>query len=194
MDWLGTSDDVLETVELAVIKVEATVPVTDPTYGGAVILDPRHYGGPGGSGIGQVIRGGYHVRTILSAGPEEENSIPKHFDIFGFDPRGVNNSRPILTCFRNRLDAAAWSIAEDAHGMIDTSDNSCDNLWASKRALAEGCSKKAAEEGIAKYMATASVARDIVEIFERHGEWREAEARRLLSDPSSLTVPSKTPR
>lgn len=35
-------------------------------------------------------------------------------------------------------------------------------------------------QGIAKHMATASVARDIVEIFERHGEWRADEAKRLL--------------
>lgn len=67
MDWTGTSEQADQTVELALIKVEATVPVTDKTYGGAVVLNP---GGPGGSGIGQVIRGGYHVRTLLSAGPD----------------------------------------------------------------------------------------------------------------------------
>lgn len=67
MDWTGTSEQADKTVELAVIKVEATVPVTDPSYGGAVVLNP---GGPGGSGIGQVIRGGHHVRTLLSAGPD----------------------------------------------------------------------------------------------------------------------------
>ena len=30
-------------------------------------------------------------------------------------------------------------------------------------------------------MSTANVARDIIEIFERHGQWREKEATRLLS-------------
>jgi hypothetical protein len=40
MDWTGTSEEASKTVEIAVIKVEATVPVTDPTYGGAVVLNP----------------------------------------------------------------------------------------------------------------------------------------------------------
>jgi hypothetical protein len=40
MDWLGTSEEAAKTVELAVVKAEATVPVTDPTYGGAVVLNP----------------------------------------------------------------------------------------------------------------------------------------------------------
>lgn len=40
MDWQGTSDEASKTVEIAVIKVEATVPVTDSTYGGAVVLNP----------------------------------------------------------------------------------------------------------------------------------------------------------
>jgi hypothetical protein len=43
MDWHGTSDEASKTVEIAVIKVEATVPVTDPTYGGAVVLNPGEF-------------------------------------------------------------------------------------------------------------------------------------------------------
>lgn len=71
MDWTGTSDEANKTVELAVIKVEATVSVIDPSYGGAVVLNP---GGPGGSGIGQVLRGGHYVRTLLSAGPDADEA------------------------------------------------------------------------------------------------------------------------
>ncbi|KAK5125923.1 hypothetical protein LTR85_011278 [Meristemomyces frigidus] len=186
MDWTGTSNEADKTVDLAVIKVEATVPITDPTYGGAVVLNP---GGPGGSGIGQVLRGGFDVRTILSAGPETDDKDAKHFDIISFDPRGVNNTRPQLSCFPNHLEAAAHTLEEQAFGMIDTSDTSFDNLWASKRAIAEGCSKRAAEKGIGKHMSTVPVARDIVEIFERHGEWRAAEAQRLLR-----SMPADIPR
>jgi len=40
MDWQGTSAEAEKTVELAVVKAEATVPVTDPTYGGPVVLNP----------------------------------------------------------------------------------------------------------------------------------------------------------
>ena len=40
MDWQNTSDEAFKTVELAVIKLEATVRVVDPTYGGAVVLNP----------------------------------------------------------------------------------------------------------------------------------------------------------
>lgn len=40
MDWQMTSSEASKTVELAVIKVEATVPITDDTYGGAVVLNP----------------------------------------------------------------------------------------------------------------------------------------------------------
>ena len=40
MDWQGDSTEANQTVEVAVIKVEAIVPVTDPSYGGAVVLNP----------------------------------------------------------------------------------------------------------------------------------------------------------
>lgn len=117
----------------------------------------------------------------------------------------MNNTRPFLTCFPDHIAAAAWAIEDDARGPMDTSDVAFDNMWASRRALVEGCSKRVAEEvsfpnehelcrtlillqGIAKHIDTAPVARDIIEIFERHGEWREQEALRLLASPSITSV------
>ncbi|GAB7366216.1 hypothetical protein MBLNU230_g7775t1 [Neophaeotheca triangularis] len=108
MDWQGTTPEAEKNVEIAVVKLEATVPVTDPTYGGAVVFNP---GGPGGSGVGQVLRDGLNFRTVLSAGPNANSETAK---------------------------------------------------------------------GIAKHVSTAAVARDVVEIFERHGQWRQAEAERLM--------------
>ncbi len=40
-------------------------------------------------------------------------------------------------------------------------------------------------------MSTAPVARDIIEIFERHGQWRDAEARRLVSLDTTLSSAEK---
>lgn len=51
----------------------------------------------------------------------------------------------MLNCFPNHLEASTYALEQDAQGMIDSSDTSFDNLWASERALAEGCSKRAAK-------------------------------------------------
>ncbi|KAJ8606171.1 hypothetical protein MRB53_041178 [Persea americana] len=181
MDWQGTTRQSQVTVELALIKLEATVPITHQTYGGIVVLNP---GGPGGSGVGQVLRGGHAVRTILSAGPEQNNHLAKNFDIIGFDPRGVNNTTPMLSCFADDIEAGKWESEKHAIGYIGDTDTSFDQLWTRMRAFGDSCSTRAAEHGFGYHMSTTSVARDIVEIFERHGQWREAETERLLKTTS----------
>ena len=70
----------------------------------------------------------------------------QNFDIIGFDPRGINNTRPLLACFPDHLAAAAHAIEESAYGWPDTSSVAFDNLWAMKRAFSEGCSERAAKE------------------------------------------------
>lgn len=49
MDWQNVSDNRI--VSIAFVKLEATVPVTDPTYGGAIVLNP------GNSPIESAFRG-----------------------------------------------------------------------------------------------------------------------------------------
>src|SRR6266498_2052468 len=73
------------TISLAVVRL----PATDPAHRiGSLFLNP---GGPGGSG----------VDFTLFAGPYLYNeSVRAHFDLVGFDPRGVIRSTA-LRCFGN---------------------------------------------------------------------------------------------
>lgn len=139
MDWRHNSTEANRTVELAVIKLEATVSVTDPSYGGAVFVNP---GGPGGSGVEQVLNGGHAIRSILSAGPEADVLSAKNFDIISFDPRGVNNTRPIVSCFPDRLGATVWDLEKYAEGFIGDTTAAFDNLWARYQGFAAGCSER----------------------------------------------------
>ncbi|THW33153.1 hypothetical protein D6C77_04166 [Aureobasidium pullulans] len=178
MDWTAEEGSENRTVEIAVIKVPATVPVTDSRYGGAVILNP---GGPGGSGVNLVLKEGKHTRTIISAGPDASNETAKHFDVISFDPRGVNNTRPIFHCFPDHIERLIFEKELNAYGVPGSSNTAFTNHWTRIRTLADSCSKRAVEAGIGEHMSTSSVARDIIEIVERHGEWREQEARRLFT-------------
>ena len=194
LDWTDLNDS--RTVELAVIRVPATVPITDPRYGGAVIINP---GGPGGSGVLLALKAGQSIQTIISAGSDTASAeSSKHFDIISFDPRGVNNTTPSFTCFPDYIKATTYGLENTATGLFDSSDASYDVLWAKIRAMASGCSKRSVDSGIGEFMTTASVSRDIIEIVERHGQWREKEARKALF-PASLTgrwskqSPLKTP-
>lgn len=193
MDWTVPPEEDIRTVEIAVIRIPATVEVTHPNYGGAIIINP---GGPGGSGVGTVLRDGKDLRTLVSAATNSTAADARHFDILSFDPRGVNNSTPYFTCFPDMLQMHAFHLEAAASSALNSSDAAFGLEWARMRALAGTCSERAAEAGIGEFMTTASVARDIIEIAERHGEWREAEALRLLDESRSTVsdVPHVSPR
>lgn len=90
---------------------------------------------------------------------------------------------------------------------MDSSDIAFHNMWAFTRAEAESCSQRAVEnvspqfnmmipelttsQGIGMHMNTAPVATDIIEIFERHGEWREAKAARLVKTMGATSETEK---
>ncbi|KAI5257360.1 hypothetical protein E4T42_00994 [Aureobasidium subglaciale] len=175
LDWLNEDETDNRTVGIAIIKVPAVVPVTDSRYGGAIVLNP---GGPGGSGINLVHREGKEIQTIVSAGPDADNKTAKFFDIISFDPRGVNNTQPTFQCFPDFIERLTFEKELEAYGAPGSSNVAFSNLWARVRTHADSCSKRAIESGIGEYMSTTSVARDIIEIFEKHGEWREKEAQK----------------
>ena len=100
-------------------------------------------------------------------------SSSKYFDLISFDPRGVNNTTPHLPCFSDSLSYDVWRHQEEADGIDHTSDVSLTLAWARAKALMETCAQ---DNEISKHMNTVPVARDIVEIIERHGEWRGKQA------------------
>lgn len=171
MDWWnGTTN---ATISLAVIKKPAVVPVTHPQYGGATLFNP---GGPGGSGVGFLVGAAERLRAII------DSEDGKYFDLISFDPRGIGESTPTVQCFDDSFKDFIWSLRMAEQGVFSASDAALGRIWSMTLARGQSCSLPYAEgdEDIKKYVSTASAARDMLEIVERHGEWREKEAKRIL--------------
>ncbi|KAI7332182.1 hypothetical protein KC315_g4770 [Hortaea werneckii] len=170
MDWWnGTTN---ATVGLAVIRLPAEVPVTDPRYGGAVLINP---GGPGGSGVSLAMSSGSRIQETIGG--------EKVFDIISFDPRGVGDTTPALQCVESLQYDHSWMVRVMEEGVFEASDASLGRLWSMSTARSKSCAIPLpdGEPDIRKYVTTASVARDMLEIVERHGDWREKEAKRVLN-------------
>ncbi|KAJ5187880.1 hypothetical protein N7449_010874 [Penicillium cf. viridicatum] len=183
MDYQRT-DGKGRTFALAVVRLPAKVPVTDPRYGGAVLINP---GGPGGPGTMQAFVAGRDLQLIIDAeaDPKEtgEESGNKYFDIIGFDPRGVGSTTPPVMCFPDPVSQRNWGLQVSAEGMLGSGPDSLQRNWQRTQALNLGCSvfdmsSLGADEPMMSYINTPLVAQDMLTIIERHGEWREKEGQR----------------
>lgn len=185
IDWNSTSSNGSR-VAIAIMKMPAPVPITDYRYGGAILLNP---GGPGGSGINFMLREAVNiseaVNPLSSAGTTQEG---KYFDLISWDPRGVNNTTPHLECFHDALSYDFWRYQEEVGGIDHTSDISLSLAWARWKALMETCAKG---NEIAKHMNTVLVVRDMVEIIDRHAEWRNKPAELWLASKEGKSTTSR---
>jgi pimeloyl-ACP methyl ester carboxylesterase len=178
MDWFnGTTNT---TISLAVIRQPAVVPVTHPQYGGAILLNP---GGPGGSGVALLQRSGKFSRSVV----DTNTTDGKYFDLISFDPRGVSLSKPRVDCFHDRDMANNWQQRLQENGWFEASDAALGRMWSMSMAKGRSCSEYSEHDGdeIKQYVSTASAARDMLELVEKHGEWREREAKKLLQNGCS---------
>ncbi|KAL4990736.1 TAP-like protein-domain-containing protein [Aspergillus falconensis] len=162
---------------IAIARLPAKVPVTDPRYGGAILINP---GGPGGSGVAQALLSGPNLQTITDATvvPTNISQSGLYFDIIGFDPRGVNNTTPSFSCFPNLFSQKNWELQAEADGMLGSSANSFMRNWQRAIALNTGCSRAISTpsingDALGEHTNSPPVARDMLEIVERHGEWRD---------------------
>ena len=103
--------------------------------------------------------------------------------MIGFDPRGVNNTTPGFSCFPNTFAQRNWELQAEADGMLGSSRDSLKRNWQRTRALNVGCARslstppKVGAEALGEHINTPPVARDMLEIVERHAQWRERQGR-----------------
>ncbi|KAJ6785729.1 hypothetical protein PWT90_07103 [Aphanocladium album] len=171
MDWQNETDPRI--VVLAVIRLPAVVPASDPTFGGSVLTNP---GGPGGSGVDSLRgRSGHSLRETLDKPGE------RHYEIVSFDPRGVGNSWPRANCLpHNDLARDAFSYEERGIGILDGSQPSAvPRMLGLYKAFLQKCEAeneaRTPSAEIMGYMSTPSVARDMVQIIDKIDEHLKAE-------------------
>ncbi|KAJ5656089.1 hypothetical protein N7507_008039 [Penicillium longicatenatum] len=190
LNWNNASDS---EVAVALIKIPAKVDVSDPRYGGSVLINPGiHYarilhngwhdnskpgvsGGPGGSGVNLARLHGKNIQTIIDSplSPDDpESKFEKYFDIVAFDPRGVGFTTPSFTCFVNSQQRLFWQIASATDGLPGSSNMAFSRTWARKKALAEVCDK-VGDERISTRINTPVVAMDLAAIVKALAVWME---------------------
>ncbi|KAF2634048.1 alpha/beta-hydrolase, partial [Massarina eburnea CBS 473.64] len=159
-----------ESVSLAIIKLPAKVPIDDPRYGGPVLLNP---GGPGGSGVALALLQGKQIQIIIDPA-SGSNGESKYYDIIGFDPRGIGYTEPPARCMPDMASSWSWRLRVGTEGMLGSSNAALGRLWSMTHAFGTSCKEASdANDGpdIKKYISTASVARDMLEIAEKHADW-----------------------
>lgn len=176
---------------IAVIKLPAKVPATDPRYGGPIIVNP---GGPGESGVYQVLTDGLSLQTVVDSnippetGSADAESDAKYFDIMSFDPRGVNNTTPRLRCFPNAFNQQVWQLQSPDYGLLWHSESIIGLEWGRASALGASCSAEEEDGGILPYLNTPQSARDMLHIIEKEAQWRDQQTVQVLkSRPTHLT-------
>ncbi|WP_219469097.1 alpha/beta hydrolase [Nonomuraea rhizosphaerae] len=116
---------------------------------GSLVVNP---GGPGGSGINYALA----ARSIVS------RPVREHFDIVGFDPRGVGSSTPVK-CLDDQ--------ALDAFVALDTTPDDPQEQAALEKAsrdFANGCQSRAAD--LLPHLGTVDAARDLESLRQALGD------------------------
>ena len=126
-----------DTIKLALLMVPSAKASDDQ---GPLVVNP---GGPGASGVDfAASANGFFSRTIR-----------EHFDIVGFDPRGVGRSDPVDCLSDSDLDAYIGSVA------APTTPDEVQDYVHSNDAIGAGCVAKSGD--LASHISTVEAARDL---------------------------------
>jgi pimeloyl-ACP methyl ester carboxylesterase len=154
----------------------------------------QRIGGPGGSGVSFFSRYGNAFQTILDSNRAPNDMLSgalqeRYFDVLTWDPRGVNNTTPRHSCIPNPVAKQTWDAEGAAIGFDLQEKGVFSNVWSRGITWGKACAdtdemtalnRVNEDEHLGQYVSTANVVRDMVEIIERHGEWRENRVRKLI--------------
>lgn len=160
LDWNNRSNP--NTVAIAVTRLPAVVPRDDHTFGKSILLNP---GGPGGSGVDEVLWHGFKIRDTIVDSPD------RHFEIIGFDPRGVHHTTPSVLCFGDDWLRQVWLYRNWASGQLGSSKWCLNFKWAAYKSLADMCETTNSDQlgdglNMHQFVSTALTARDMLAIVD----------------------------
>ncbi|KAK4118814.1 hypothetical protein N657DRAFT_650901 [Parathielavia appendiculata] len=146
---------------IALVTLPATVPSSNPAYAGPILINP---GGPSGSGTGMALQLASMIQALVDVPGE------RHYDIVGFDPRGVALTTPSASCYESHYDRSADTIRAAGLPSVVT-EQGLKMRFQMGRGVGELCAQaNPGEESVFRYVSTATVARDMLEIVERSHE------------------------
>jgi pimeloyl-ACP methyl ester carboxylesterase len=152
LDWLDPENG--EKATIAIVTLPATVPESDPSFGGTIITNP---GGPGGSGTAFQLSRGRQIQGIVDGN--------KHYEIISFDPRGVAHSTPTSRCFGDEFTRATAAFQHRDMGSYDDGPAVIQRQFARSNGVGRLCNTT-----VHAFMSTASVCRDMVEMVDKIDE------------------------
>lgn len=141
--------------------------------------------------MGFLLRAGKSIRETIDS-VDNENGL--FYDLISFDPRGVGLSEPAIRCVNDPQLDRSWQIREMEEGVFESSDAALGRLWSMSVARGLSCSLPQVDQGagdIREFVSTASVARDMLEIVERHGEWRQRETEGIVQAAAAAATQTK---
>jgi len=117
------------------------------------VLNP---GGPGGSGVAFVLQSSSAIQKIVGG----------QYSIIGFDPRGVNNTVPQISCFANSVERKVWHAKSGGRVLNSTGESGLDSqlvelgeFYTRAAILARRCNEENRQN--VAYVGTPSTARDM---------------------------------
>ena len=167
LDWTDVDNASTSCVVIGIATLPATVSHTDPSFGGTVLVNP---GGPGAAGTEMVLTFGKYLQGILDG--------ERHYEILGFDPRGIGRTTPSASCYVDDLSRLADIFQQGGMPPVGAGHLGLNLHYQGAVGFGQLCGQQnAGSASIFAHMSTASVARDMLEIVEHVDASRNSSGR-----------------